>query len=33
MCEVLAKTLSEFRQQTEYSMDEDLVFASPTLTA
>jgi integrase len=33
MCEVLAKTLSESRQQTEYSKDEDLVFASPTLTA
>jgi integrase len=31
MCEALAKTLSEFRQQTEYSKDEDLVFASPTL--
>jgi integrase len=31
MCEALATTLSEFRQQTEYSRDEDFVFASPTL--
>jgi len=31
MCEALATTLSEFRQQAEYSKDEDFVFASPTL--
>jgi integrase len=31
MCEALAKTLSAFRQETEYGRDEDFVFASPTL--
>jgi len=31
MCEALATTLSELRQQTEYNKDEDFVFASPTL--
>ena len=31
MCEALAITLSEFRQQTPYDKDEDFVFASPTL--
>jgi integrase len=31
MCEALATTLSELRQQTEYGKDEDFVFASPTL--
>jgi integrase len=31
MCEALARTLKELRQQTEYSRDEDFVFASPTL--
>ena len=31
MCEALAKTLNELRQQTEYSTDGDFVFASPTL--
>ena len=31
MCEALATTLNELRQQTEYSKDEDFVFASPTL--
>jgi len=31
MCEALAKTLNELRQQAEYSRDEDFVFASPTL--
>lgn len=31
MCEALASILSEFRQQTEYSKDENLVFASLTL--
>jgi Phage integrase family len=31
MCEALARTLNELRQQTEYSRDEDFVFASPTL--
>lgn len=31
MCEALATTLRELRQQSEYSKDEDFVFASPTL--
>ena len=31
MCEALARTLKELRQQTEYSRDDDFVFASPTL--
>ncbi len=31
MCEALAATLNELRQQTEYSKDDDFVFASPTL--
>jgi hypothetical protein len=31
MCEALARTLNKLRQQTEYSRDEDFVFASPTL--
>jgi site-specific recombinase XerD len=31
MCEALATTLTEFRQQTEYSNDEDFIFASAAL--
>lgn len=31
MCEALAATLTEFRQQTEYSNDEDFIFASAAL--
>jgi integrase len=31
MCEALATTLSEFRQQTEYDKDEDFIFASAAL--
>ena len=31
MCQALATTLSEFRQQAEYNKDEDFVFASVTL--
>jgi len=31
MCEALATTLTEFRQQTEYSKDEDFIFASAAL--
>ena len=31
MCEALASTLTELRQQTPYNKDEDFVFASPTL--
>jgi integrase len=31
MCEALATTLNELRQQTEYGKEEDFVFASPTL--
>ena len=31
MCEALATTLSEFRQETPYDKDEDFVFASPTM--
>jgi integrase len=31
MCEALARTLNELRQETEYSRDDDFVFASPTL--
>ena len=31
MCEALATTLSEFREQAPYDEDEDFVFASPTL--
>jgi len=33
MCEALATTLNELRQQTPYSKDEDFVFASPTLNS
>jgi hypothetical protein len=31
MCEALARTRNELRQQTEYSRDDDFGFASPTL--
>jgi integrase len=31
MCEALAATLTEFRQQAEYSKDEDFIFASAAL--
>ena len=31
MCEALARTLNELRHQTEYSRDDDFVFASSTL--
>jgi integrase len=31
MCEAVATTLNELRQQTQYRKDEDFIFASPTL--
>jgi len=31
MCEALARTPNELRQQTEYRRDEEFVFASPAL--
>jgi len=31
MCEALAAFLAEWRQQTPYNRDEDVIFASPKL--